>query len=116
MTAPLTSPRLRNDCFAMPQGMEWVLVDEALALLRARLHAVTGTEDLAAAHAHGRVLAAPAVARGRIHPGPIRWLMATGSPMPPVARASSVCRLWLVVSRRANHLMASCPQVMPCAS
>ena len=70
MTAPLTSPRLRNDCFAMPQGMEWVLVDEALALLRARLNAVTGTEDLAAAHAHGRVLAAPAVARRSNPPRP----------------------------------------------
>ena len=79
MTAPLTPPRLRNDCFAMPQGMEWVLVDEALALLRARLHAVTGTEDLAAAHAHGRVLAAPAVARRSVR-GRARWWRRSARP------------------------------------
>ena len=70
MTTPLTPPRLRNDCFAMPQGVEWVPVDKALALLRARLHAVTGTEALSVAHAHGRVLAAPAVARRSNPPRP----------------------------------------------
>lgn len=53
----LTPPRLRNDCFAMPQGVTWVPVDDALARLRGNLHAVTGTETLPTAQALGRVLA-----------------------------------------------------------
>lgn len=70
MSDALIPPRLRNDCFAMPQGVDWVPVDEALALLRGRLHAVTATEDLAVARAHGRVLAAPATARRSNPPRP----------------------------------------------
>ncbi|TJZ79902.1 gephyrin-like molybdotransferase Glp [Paracoccus hibiscisoli] len=62
MTA-LIPPRLRNDTFAMPQGVTWVPVAEALDRLRAALHPVTGTEDVAVACAMGRVLAAPATAR-----------------------------------------------------
>ena len=63
MSAELTPPRLRNDCFALPQGVDWVPVDTALALLRDRLHPVTGIEEIPLAQALGRVLAAPAVAR-----------------------------------------------------
>jgi molybdopterin molybdotransferase len=59
----LTPPRLRNDCFAMPQGVAWTPVDEALALLRGRLHPVVGTEQAAVPEAAGRVLAAPVTAR-----------------------------------------------------
>lgn len=62
MTA-LIPPRLRNDTFAMPQGVTWIPVAEALDRLRAALHPVTGTEDLAVADALGRVLAMPAIAR-----------------------------------------------------
>lgn len=62
MTA-LIPPRLRNDTFAMPQGVTWIPVAEALDRLRAALHPVTGTEDLAVADAMGRVLAMPAIAR-----------------------------------------------------
>ncbi|MBD3764607.1 MAG: molybdopterin molybdenumtransferase MoeA [Rhodobacterales bacterium] len=62
VTTDLTPPRLRNDCFAMPQGVDWVPVDAALDRLRAGLHAVTAVEQLPVAQALGRVLAAPVVA------------------------------------------------------
>jgi molybdopterin molybdotransferase len=55
--APLTPPRLRDDCFAMPQGVDWIPVDTALDRLRAALHPVTGTETLPTARAGGRILA-----------------------------------------------------------
>jgi len=50
-------PPLRNDCFAMPPGVDWTSVDVALQRLRAGLHAVTGVETVAVEHAGGRVLA-----------------------------------------------------------
>ena len=62
-TAPPVPPPLRNDCFAMPQGVDWVPVDEALARLRAALHPVTGHETVALSHALGRVLAQDCHAR-----------------------------------------------------
>ena len=99
MSNGLTPPRLRNDCFAMPQGVEWVPVDEALALLRARLHAVTGTEDLAVAHAHRRVLAAPAVARRSNPPRPNSAVDGYG--FAHAATGEGVQRLPLVVGRAA---------------
>lgn len=70
MSAPLTPPRLRNDCFAMPQGVDWVPVDTALSLLRDRLHPVTEVEEIPVARAAGRVLATPAVARRSNPPRP----------------------------------------------
>ncbi|MCU9848852.1 molybdopterin-binding protein [Defluviimonas sp. WL0024] len=66
----LIPPRLRDDCFAMPQGVEWVPVDEALARLRDALAPVTQTERVASAAASGRVLAADAVARRSNPPRP----------------------------------------------
>ncbi len=62
VTAPLTPPRLRNDCFAMPQGVDWVPVDTALARLHAQLSVVAPTETLPLARAHGRILATDAKA------------------------------------------------------
>jgi molybdopterin molybdotransferase len=59
----LTPPRLRNDCFAMPQGVAWVPVDDALARLKAGLHAVTAVDALPVAQALGRVLAASVLAK-----------------------------------------------------
>jgi molybdopterin molybdotransferase len=99
MSGGLTPPRLRNDCFAMPQGVEWVPVDEALALLRVRLHAVTGTENLAVAHAHRRVLAAPAVARRSNPPRPNSAVDGYG--FAHAATGEGVQRLPLVVGRAA---------------
>ncbi len=52
----LTPPPLRNDCFALPTGVDWTPVDEALALLKTRMHPVTGEETVPLDQALGRVL------------------------------------------------------------
>ena len=95
----LIPPRLRNDCFAMPQGVDWVPVDTALALLRDRLHAVTGTESLHVAQALGRVLAAPAVARRSNPPRPNSAVDGWG--FAHAATGDGVQRLPLVPGRAA---------------
>jgi molybdopterin molybdotransferase len=61
--ALLAPPPLRDDCFAMPRGVDWVPVDDALARLRAALHPVTGPESVPTPAAGGRVLAEDCVAR-----------------------------------------------------
>ena len=53
----LQPPPLRDDCFALPAGVDWTPVDEALALLRARLHPFVGQATVPLAAAQGRVLA-----------------------------------------------------------
>ncbi|MEM6387006.1 MAG: molybdopterin molybdenumtransferase MoeA, partial [Pseudomonadota bacterium] len=58
----LKPPRLKNDCFALPPGVEWTPVDEALGRLRERLSCIVGQEQLSVALAHGRVLAKNALA------------------------------------------------------
>ena len=63
----LKPPPLRNDCFAMPAGVDWTPVDEALARLRDRLHPVVEVETQHLSAAGGRILANDAVAR-RAHP------------------------------------------------
>lgn len=63
MTEPLTPPRLRNDCFALPPGVDWVPVDTALERLRAALTPITGTETRPVSAALGAVLAQDAIAR-----------------------------------------------------
>ncbi|SIT81637.1 molybdopterin-binding protein [Pontibaca methylaminivorans] len=60
-------PPLRNDCFSLPAGVDWTPVDEALALLRERLHPVCAFERAPATAALGRVLAEDVIAR-RAHP------------------------------------------------
>jgi len=50
-------PRLKNDCFALPPGINWTPVDDALALLKERLSCVVGQEQVLVADAVGRVLA-----------------------------------------------------------
>ncbi|MFB9151330.1 molybdopterin-binding protein [Roseovarius ramblicola] len=59
----LKPPPLRDDCFALPAGVDWTPVEDALALLRDRLRAVVGQEVLPLGDAAGRVLAAPVTAR-----------------------------------------------------
>lgn len=59
----LKPPPLRNDCFALPAGVDWTPVDDALALLRDRLDVVTAVEILPLGQALGRVLARDVVAR-----------------------------------------------------
>lgn len=61
--APLDPPPLRDDCFAMPRGVDWVPVDDALDRLRHGLRPVTGLERVATAAAAGRVLAEDVVAQ-----------------------------------------------------
>jgi molybdopterin molybdotransferase len=53
----LRPPPLRDDCFALPAGVDWTPVDEALEMLRARLHPVVGQETLPLEEGLGRVLA-----------------------------------------------------------
>jgi len=55
-------PPLKDDCFAMPPGVEWTPVAVALQRLRDGLHAVTGLETLPVEQAGGRVLAEDAIA------------------------------------------------------
>lgn len=59
---PLSPPPLRNDCFALPAGVDWTPVDQALALLQDRLRPVVGQTRAPLAQALGRVLAAPITA------------------------------------------------------
>lgn len=54
---------LRNDCFALPPGVHWTPVDEALSLLRDRMVAVTATEDVPLMAGLGRIVAQDAVAK-----------------------------------------------------
>jgi len=66
----LEPPRLQNDCFALPPGVDWTPVDDALRYLREALRPVTGVENLATADALGRVLAHEAIARRSNPPAP----------------------------------------------
>ncbi|TVR07523.1 MAG: molybdopterin molybdenumtransferase MoeA [Salinarimonadaceae bacterium] len=59
---PLEPPKLADDCFALPPGIAWTPVDEALARLRTILHPVVGEERVSIADALGRVLAQDAIA------------------------------------------------------
>ena len=63
----LSAPPLRNDCFALPSGVHWTPVDEALALLRERLTAVTGTQTMPLSQALGTIAAAD-IHAARAHP------------------------------------------------
>ncbi|MEQ9038066.1 MAG: molybdopterin-binding protein [Silicimonas sp.] len=62
-SSTLVPPRLKNDCFALPPGVDWTPVDTALTRLRKRLHKVVGTESIACQNAGGRILAMDAIAR-----------------------------------------------------
>lgn len=59
----LKPPPLRNDCFALPAGVDWTPVDAAQEMLRQRLDLVVGRETLPLSDALGRVLAADVVAK-----------------------------------------------------
>lgn len=63
-------PRLRDDCFAMPQGVDWVPVDDALDRLRAALKPITMQEACRTTQAAGRVLADDCLARRSNPPRP----------------------------------------------
>ncbi|MDP4032577.1 MAG: molybdopterin-binding protein [Pseudorhodobacter sp.] len=63
VSARALPPRLKNDALAMPQGVDWLPVDTALARLREALTPQTPREMLPVAQAAGRILAADARAR-----------------------------------------------------
>ncbi|MEM8788504.1 MAG: gephyrin-like molybdotransferase Glp [Pseudomonadota bacterium] len=63
----MTAPPLKDDCFALPPGVDWTPVEDALAVLRNGLAPVTEAETLRLTAATGRVLSAPVTAR-RAHP------------------------------------------------
>jgi len=58
-----TPPPLSNDCFALPQGVDWVPVDAAMTRLRSALHCVVAPEEVPLADAGGRILAGDLQAR-----------------------------------------------------
>lgn len=59
----LRPPPLRDDCFALPAGVDWTPVDEALELLRGRMRTVVGSQSRVLPDLLGRVLAAPVDAK-----------------------------------------------------
>ncbi len=59
---------LRNDCFALPPGVNWTPVEEALQRLRSRLHPVVGIDRaVPLSQVNGRILASDVYAP-RAHP------------------------------------------------
>lgn len=52
-----------NDCFALPPGVDWTPVDEAVAALKASVAPCVGSEEVALADALGRTLATDAIAQ-----------------------------------------------------
>ena len=95
----LLPPRLRNDCFAMPQGVTWVPVDEAMARLRAVLEPLTGVETVPVAEADCRVLAHDVAARRANPPAPNSAVDGYG--FAHAATGDGVQRLPLVPGRAA---------------
>jgi molybdopterin molybdotransferase len=95
----LTPPRLRNDCFAMPQGVAWTQVDDALDRLRSTLHPVTQIEATPLAAALGRVLAADVTAQ-RANP-PHANSAVDGYGFAHAATGTGICQLPLAQGRAA---------------
>ena len=100
---PLKPPPLRNDCFALPPGVNWTPVDEALALLRDRLTPVTAQESLPLMQAAGRVLAQDLTARRANPPLPNTAVDGYGFAAEAVAGQSEIT-LPLVAGRAAAGL------------
>ncbi|MCC1494187.1 gephyrin-like molybdotransferase Glp [Cognatishimia sp. F0-27] len=70
LAAVLKPPPLKNDCFALPPGVDWTPVEDARAMLRDRLHAVTGIEQVPVMAATARVLAEDVIAHRSNPPEP----------------------------------------------
>jgi molybdopterin molybdotransferase len=99
MTDALVPPRLKDDCFAMPQGVAWVPVDAAQARLQENLRSVVGHETVAIGDTVGRILAEPVVAL-RSHP-PMANSAVDGFGFAHAATTTGVNRLPLVGGRAA---------------
>ena len=59
----MSVPPLKNNCFAMPAGVEWTPVDEALKQIKKGLHAVVEQETIPLENAAGRTLATSVIAK-----------------------------------------------------
>ncbi len=68
-TPDIAAPVMKDDCFALPPGVNWMPVDDALAHLKSRLGPVVGTEEIAVPDAAGRVLAVDQMALRSNPPG-----------------------------------------------
>ncbi|MEP5152093.1 gephyrin-like molybdotransferase Glp [Planktotalea sp.] len=66
----LPAPALTNDCFALPAGVNWTPVDDALAMLKERLNATTARQVTAVTETVGLILAADVVAKRANPPEP----------------------------------------------
>jgi molybdopterin molybdotransferase len=66
----LKPPPLRDDCFALPAGVDWTPVEDALALLKERLTCVVPSKTLPTRDAAGHILAAPVTAKRASPPHP----------------------------------------------
>lgn len=55
-------PPLKDDCFALPSGISWTPVDQALARLKENMRCIVGSQALPIAEAAGRVLASDVMA------------------------------------------------------
>jgi molybdopterin molybdotransferase len=62
MSDAIKPPPLRNDFFALPAGVHWTPVEDALAMLRDRLTPITSVATIVIGQAMGRVLAADVLA------------------------------------------------------
>ncbi len=54
----INTPKLSNDCFALPRGITWTPVDDALNLLEKRLRTIVETKSIPVALSDGYILAA----------------------------------------------------------
>lgn len=93
-----SAPVLRNDCFALPQGVHWTPVDQALAHLRQHLPPVAGVQPQPLAAAAGRYLAQDVSALRAHPPSPNAAVDGYGFAGPAVTGAQS---LTLVQGRAA---------------
>ncbi len=66
----ITPPKLRNDCFALPPGVDWIPMQEAMDRLRGGIAPVAACETVPLARATGRILARDSVARRANPPAP----------------------------------------------
>ncbi|MEL7088499.1 MAG: molybdopterin-binding protein, partial [Planctomycetota bacterium] len=66
----LVAPRLKDNCFALPPGVDWTPVETALARLKAALAPVVARERIPVFEANGRRLSVPPVAQRSNPPAP----------------------------------------------
>jgi molybdopterin molybdotransferase len=98
-------PRLRDDCFAMPQGVAWVRLRLSRALRRYR-------------RPKPRAVSSPPIASpaGRTRRARIRRSMAMALPTPRPNPASTACPSSQAALRRVSPSRVRCTRAMPFAS